>query len=151
LIDHDARPFLRQLGAEMRHVGQGVTLGMLCLAEAALPVSSLRLLAGNVGRKRLLARIQVADVRVGVMTSHAGRRPVSVAYALVFPKTGHYLTFPANIGRPQNRVFGDYDTTQLIAGHDVGSGAQLRSIHLAAFVHMTAPRSRRGGLQEPSG
>jgi hypothetical protein len=55
LIDRAARPFLRQLGAEMRHVGQGVTLGVPCLAEAALPVGSLRLLAGNVGRKRVLA------------------------------------------------------------------------------------------------
>jgi hypothetical protein len=43
---------------------------------------------------------------------------VSVAYALVFPETEHYLTFPANIGPPQNRVFGDYDTTQHPEYHD---------------------------------
>src|SRR5207248_10331713 len=63
-------------------------------------------------RERALRRIELGATKIEPLPSAPRRRRFVLSYTLTFPTTGHYLTFPAYIGPPRNRVFGDYDTTQ---------------------------------------
>jgi hypothetical protein len=53
-----------------------------------------------------------------------------LTYTLRFPKSGHYLTFPAYLGEGENRVFGDYITSDhpeyFDEGHVFDAGAPYR-------------------------
>jgi hypothetical protein len=52
------------------------------------------------------------------LTSDQGGGRFALTYTLKFPKTAHYLTFPAYLGPPNNRVFGDYFTKAHPEYHD---------------------------------
>lgn len=89
-----------------------LTVAILCVGEVVLPVSSFRVFAQRARRERWLSKIQLGASTVESLSSQPDRRRLSLTYELSFPTAGHYLTFPAYIGPPENRVFGDYDTTR---------------------------------------
>ena len=89
-----------------------LTVAILCVGEVVLPVSSFRVFAQRARREHTLAKIQLGATKVESLSSQPDRRRVSLTYELSFPTAGHYLTFPAYIGPPESRVFGDYDTTR---------------------------------------
>ena len=61
-------------------------------------------------REYVLNQIELAGTSVEALASDRGGSRFSVTYTLRFPKTSHYPTFPAYIGRQDNRVFGEYLT-----------------------------------------
>jgi len=62
------------------------------------------------GRAHVLRGIEQAGASVEALASDRGGSRFALTYTLKFPKTGRYLTFPAYLGPPQNRVFGNYFT-----------------------------------------
>jgi len=89
-----------------------LTVAILCVGEVVLPVSSFRVFVQRARRERTLAKIQLGATTVESIHSQPDRRRLSLTYDLSFPAAGHYLTFPAYIGPPNDRFFGDYDTTR---------------------------------------
>ena len=96
----------------------GSTLAILVFGEIALPISTFKVLAQKARRERGLDRIQRGDTRIEIQPSAPGRHRFALTYTLTFPKVGHYLTFPAYIGPPGNRIFGDYDMKSHPEYHD---------------------------------
>jgi hypothetical protein len=84
-----------------------LTLGT---AELAMPASYFTLWVQHAGRERALNRIQQVGSSIEPLASDRGGRRFALTYTLVFPKTAHYLTFPAYLGQPGKEVFGDYFT-----------------------------------------
>ena len=84
-----------------------LTLGT---AEVALPASFFSTWVQHARRESVLNRIEPAGSSIEALASDRGGRRFALTYALKFPRTGHYLTFPAYLGEAGNQVFGDYFT-----------------------------------------
>ena len=81
---------------------------ILGAAETALPVSTFTTFVQQYKRKRVLRQIVVAGSSVKVLNRGEGGIRFALTYTLRFPRTAHYLTFPAYLGPSGNRVFGNY-------------------------------------------
>jgi hypothetical protein len=88
----------------------GCVIIILGAAEAALPVSTFTTLVQHYTRGRVLRRIVLAGSSVKALSRDEAGVRFALTYTLRFPRTGHYLTFPAYLGPEGNRVFGNYDT-----------------------------------------
>jgi hypothetical protein len=82
---------------------------ILGAAEAALPISTFTTLVQQFKRERVLRQIAVAGSSVKALSRDEGGVRFALTYTLRFPRTAHYLTFPAYLGPAGNRVFGNYD------------------------------------------
>src|SRR5208282_5094295 len=87
-------------------------------AEVALPGSFFTIGIQYAGRNLLLKRIELAGTSFEALASDRGGSRFAVTYTLKFPKTGHYLTFPASIGPWENQVSGNYFTKEHPEYHD---------------------------------
>ena len=83
---------------------------ILAVAEATLPASYFTMWVRHERRARVLSGIALTGSAIEPLASDRGGARFALTYTLTFPKTGHYLTFPAYIGPPDNRVYGDYFT-----------------------------------------
>ena len=86
------------------------SLVILCIAESVLPASLFSNYFKHEQRQRVLNMIQVTGKSVEVLASQneVGSR-FALKYSLQFPKTGHYLTFPADIeSSTKSLVFAHY-------------------------------------------
>jgi hypothetical protein len=86
------------------------SLIILGIAELILPVSYVSNYFKHVQRKSVLNRIELTGKSVEILASeHEIGSRFALKYSLQFPKTGHYLTFPAYIElNNKPRVFGYY-------------------------------------------
>ena len=85
-------------------------VAILVVAEFMLPVSFFSFSIEHIKRKNILDKIELAGSSVEPLASdyEPGSR-FALKYNLRFPRAGHYLTFPAYIGRNErSRVFGNY-------------------------------------------
>jgi len=82
---------------------------VLSAAEIALPMSFLTTSVQRMKRENVLTRIEYVGTVVEPRSSDQGAGKFALTYTLRFPKTAHYLTFPAYLGPDNDRVFGDYD------------------------------------------
>jgi hypothetical protein len=94
--------------------GRTVTLAawavvVLSAAEIALPMSYLTTSVQHLKRENVLNQIEYMGTVVEPRASDQEAGKFALTYTLRFPKTAHYLTFPAYLGPENNRVFGDYD------------------------------------------
>jgi len=87
-------------------------------AEVALPGSFFTIGVQYAGRQLALKRIEVAGTSFEALASDRGGSRFALTYTLKFPKTGHYLTFPAMIGPYENHVDGNYFTKLHPEYHD---------------------------------
>jgi hypothetical protein len=97
------------------HARRGLVLALwmtivLGAAEFTLPVSSFATLAQHAKRKRVLERIEHVKTAIEPLAPARGGPRFALTYTLKFPKTGHYLTFPGDLGPPDKSVGGDYFT-----------------------------------------
>jgi hypothetical protein len=85
-------------------------LFILGMAELLLPVSYFSNYVRHAQRRSVLNKIEVVGRSVEVLASdHEIGSRFGLAYSLKFPKSGHYLTFPAYIGSNNKpRVSGGY-------------------------------------------
>ena len=88
----------------------GWAIMVLGTAELVLPASYFATSVRQLGRAHVLQGIEKAGTSVEALASDRGGSRFALTYTLKFPKTGHYLTFPAYLGPPGNQVFGDYFT-----------------------------------------
>jgi hypothetical protein len=91
---------------------------VLGATEFALPVSSFGTLIQRTKREHLLNRIEHVKTVIDPLASDRGAMRFALTYTLKFPDTGRYLTFPAYLGPPSNRVFGEYFTKVHPEYHD---------------------------------
>jgi hypothetical protein len=84
------------------------TVVVLGAAEPMLPVSYFTIMIQHAKRKQVLDQIEQSAGTIEALSSDRGSTRFALTYVLRFPKTGHYLTFPAYIGSKDNRVFGNY-------------------------------------------
>jgi hypothetical protein len=99
------RKFLRN----RRHLALAAwMIAVLGAAELALPVSSFGMLVQHAKREHTLSRIEHVKTVIEPLASDRGGIRFALTYTLKFPKTARYLTFPAWLGPPADRVFGDY-------------------------------------------
>ncbi len=83
-------------------------IAVLGAAEFVLPVSSFGALVQHAKRERVLNRIEHMKTVIEPLASDRSGVRFALTYTLKFPNTARYLTFPAWLGPPPNRVFGDY-------------------------------------------
>jgi hypothetical protein len=102
-----ARKFLRQWRTLAVAAWVVITLAT---AELALPVSYFSAWMQHAKRERVLNQIERVGTSIEPLASDRGGRRFAITYTLKFPKNAHYLTFPAYLGPPGNRVFGNYFT-----------------------------------------
>jgi hypothetical protein len=100
------RKFFRKRRTVTLAAWAAVVLGA---AEIALPMSYLTTSVQHLKRKNVLNQIEYVGTVVEPRSSDQGAGKFALTYTLRFPKTAHYLTFPAYLGPDNNRVFGDYD------------------------------------------
>lgn len=102
-----ARKFLRERGTLAVAAWAVITLGT---AELALPASFFSILIQHAKWQSILNHIELMGNSIEPLASDRGGRRFALTYTLKFPKRGHYLTFPADLGPPGNQVFGHYFT-----------------------------------------
>ena len=83
-------------------------IAVLGAAEFVLPVSSFGALVQHAKRERVLNRIEHMKTVIEPLASDRSEVRFALNYTLKFHNTARYLTFPAWLGPPPNRVFGDY-------------------------------------------
>jgi hypothetical protein len=83
-------------------------IAVLGAAELELPVSSFGTLLQHSKRERVLNRIERVKTEIEPLASDRGGTRFALTYTLKFPQTARYLTFPAWLGPPADRLFGDY-------------------------------------------
>ena len=110
-----ARRFLRRRRVLALAAWVIVVLGA---AEVALPGSFFTIGVQYAGRKLALKRIELAGTSFEALASDRGGSRFALTYTLKFPKTGHYLTYPALIGPWENHVDGHYFTKEHPEYHD---------------------------------
>ncbi len=88
----------------------GCMVIILGSAEIALPASYFTYLVQHAGRKHVLEQIRYEGSSIEALASDQSGRRFALTYTLRFPRTGHYLTFPADLGAAPNQVFGNYFT-----------------------------------------
>lgn len=110
-----ARRFLRRRRVLALAAWVIVVLGS---AEVALPGSFFTIGVQYAGRKLALNRIELAGTSLEALASDRGGSRFALTYTLKFPKTGHYLTYPASIGPWENQVSGNYFTKVHPEYHD---------------------------------
>jgi hypothetical protein len=88
----------------------GWTIVVLGAAELMLPASYFTTMIQHAKRRHVLKQIEQSDSAIEALASDQNSVRFALTYNLKFPKTGHYLTFPAYIGSEHNRVFGNYFT-----------------------------------------
>ncbi len=81
---------------------------VLGAAEVALPGSFFTIGIQYAWRNLALQRIKVAGTSFETLASDRGGGRFALTYTLKFPKSGHYLTYPAMIGSYENHVDGHY-------------------------------------------
>jgi hypothetical protein len=91
---------------------------VLGAAEVALPGSFFTIGVQYAGRQLALKRIELAGTSFEALASDRGGSRFALTYTLRFPKTGHYLTYPASIGPWENQVSGNYFTKVHPEYHD---------------------------------
>jgi hypothetical protein len=91
---------------------------VLGAAEVALPGSFFTIGVQYAGRQLTLNRIKLAGTSFEALASDRGGSRFALTYTLKFPKTGHYLTYPALIGPWENHVDGNYFTKKHPEYHD---------------------------------
>jgi hypothetical protein len=99
------RKFLR---VRRRLVLAAWVIAVLGAAELVLPVSSFAALIQRARRERFLNRIEHVKTEIEPLASGRDSTRFALTYTLKFPQTARYLTFPAWLGPPANRLFGDY-------------------------------------------
>jgi hypothetical protein len=102
-----ARKFLRR---SRELVLAGCMVVILGAAELALPASYFTTAVQHARREHVLGQIALAGNSIEALDSDEGGTRFALTYTLRFPKTAHYLTFPAYLGPATNRVFGNYFT-----------------------------------------
>jgi hypothetical protein len=91
-------------------VMMGWAIIVLGAAEPLLPASYFTTLVQQAKRKHVLDQIEQTGASVEPLASAQSSIRFALTYELRFPKTGHYLTFPAYLGPEGNRIFGNYFT-----------------------------------------
>jgi len=91
-------------------VMMGWAIIVLGAAEPLLPASYFTTLVQQAKRKHVLDQIEQTGASVEPLASAQSSIRFALTYELRFPKTGHYLTFPAYLGSEGNRIFGNYFT-----------------------------------------
>jgi hypothetical protein len=102
-----ARKLLRKRGTLAVAAWAVITLGT---AELGLPASFFSMLIQHAKRQSILNHIELMGNSIEPLASDRGGRRFALTYTLKFPKSGQYLTFPADLGPPGNQVFGHYFT-----------------------------------------
>lgn len=93
------------------------TLAVLGTAELTLPASTFTTWVRHALRAQVLNRIEQAGTSIEPLASEGGGSRFALTYTLKFPKTAHYLTFPAWLAL-QDNVYGDYFTKVHPEYHD---------------------------------
>jgi len=91
-------------------VMMGWSIIVLGAAEPLLPASYFTTLVQQAKRKHVLDQIEQTGVSIEPLASAQSSIRFALTYELRFPKTGHYLTFPAYLGSEGKRIFGNYFT-----------------------------------------
>src|SRR6266568_2909465 len=91
-------------------VMMGWAIIVLGAAEPLLPASYFTTLVQQAKRKHILDQIEQTGASIEPLASAQSSIRFALTYELRFPKTGHYLTFPAYLGSEGNRIFGNYFT-----------------------------------------
>jgi len=78
--------------------------------RTAASASYFTTLVQHAKRERVLDQIEQTGASVEPLASAQSSIRFALTYELRFPKTGHYLTFPAYLGSEGNRIFGNYFT-----------------------------------------
>ena len=110
-----ARRLLRRRRALALAAGVIVVVGV---AEVALPGSFFTIGVQYAGRQHMLNRIELAGTSFEALASDRGGSRFALNYTLKFPKTAHYLTYPASIGPWGNQVDGHYFIKEHPEYHD---------------------------------
>ena len=86
------------------------SLIVLGIAELMLPASLFSTYVKYAQRKSVLNNIELTGKSVEILAAeHKIGSRFALKYSLQFPKTGHYLTFPAYIeSNDRSRIFGNY-------------------------------------------
>jgi hypothetical protein len=96
----------------------GWVIMVLGTAELVLPMSYFTTWVQLAKRNSILNQIEQAGTSIEALVSDRGGSRFALTYTLRFPKTAHYLTFPAYLGPQNNRVFGSYFTKVHPEYHD---------------------------------
>jgi hypothetical protein len=99
--------FLRRMRAL---VLAGWAIVILGAAEPLLPASYFTTLVQHPKRKHVLEQTEQTGASIEPLASDHSSIRFALTYEPRFPKTGHYLTFPAYLGPERKRIFGDYFT-----------------------------------------
>jgi hypothetical protein len=102
------------IGKLLRRRREVVLVGCMVIilgsAEMALPASYFTKLVQHARRRHVLEQIRYEGSSIEALASDQGSRRFALTYTLRFPRTGHYLTFPAYSGTAPHQVFGNYFT-----------------------------------------
>jgi hypothetical protein len=88
----------------------GWAIVVLGAAEPMLPASYFTTAVQQARRRHVLEQIEQAGNSIEALASDQRSTRFALTYNLRFPRTAHYLTFPAYLGPEGNRVFGNYFT-----------------------------------------
>jgi len=88
----------------------GWAMVVLGAAEPMLPASYFTTAVQQAKRRHVLEQIEQAGNSIEALASDHDSTRFALTYNLKFPRTAHYLTFPAYLGPEGNRVFGNYFT-----------------------------------------
>ena len=111
--------FVRRIARRNRElVMAGCAILILGAAEAALPASFFTKLIQHVGKEVVLQNIRQAGTSIEPLSSDEGGIRFALTYTLKFPRTGHYLTYPAFLGPEENNIPGNYFTKVHPEYHD---------------------------------
>lgn len=85
-----------------------VTLFTLVAGEVALPASYFKDHIRHAKREKALNQIEVIDHSIEPLRSDQGGTRFALNYTLRFPRTAHYLTYPAWLGQSHTGIYGNY-------------------------------------------
>jgi len=88
----------------------GCAILILGAAEVALPASFFTKLIQHAGKEIMLQGIRQAGTSFEPLSSDEGGTRFALTYTLKFPRSGHYLTYPAFLGPEEDNIFGSYFT-----------------------------------------
>jgi len=97
----------KYLRARQRLVLAAWLMAVLGAAELVLPVSTFATLGQHAKREHVLNRIELVNSVIERAPGRGGTR-FALTDTLKFPNRGRYLTYPAWLGPPDRRLFGDY-------------------------------------------
>jgi hypothetical protein len=86
----------------------GIAVLTLAAGELVLPASYFKDHIRHARREKALNQIEVVGHSIEPLRSDQGGTRFALNYTLRFPRTAHYLTYPAWLGQSHNGVYGNY-------------------------------------------